>query len=263
MKKFRRGFTISEITISMAFVSLLLIAIAGLIVYCITLYQKGLTLRAVNNTGLEIVDELTRALSSSQNNSTSNYWYQKTGSAYLANKDYQEVSNVPYWGIFCTGTYSYAWNTGYVLNNTYRRTRYGDYFAASNRLTVSVAGTSYTNFRLLRINDSDRELCASISGDSTPNIASAAHGSNPRDLLSQSSEHRLALYDFKVFTPAYHELTGHTLFAGSFVLGTLAGSVDITTVEEVCKEPPDGLSTDFTYCAINKFNFAVRATGAN
>lgn len=262
MKKFRSGFTISEISLSMVFISFMLLSIAALVIYATTLYQKGLTLRAVNNTGLELVDEITRSLSGSFNSVSGNYYYQRKGNVYLPNSSNEQL-NVPIWGVFCTGTYSYAWNTGYVLGNeTYARTSGGATFRDVDRLTLTTADGTYQGFRLLRVNDSNRAVCASVS-DSSGNSITATGVTNTRELFSSSSEHQLALYDFHVFTPVYHSLTGHTYYSGSFVIGTIKGSVDITTTSDVCKEASDNLNTDFTYCAINKFNFAVRATGAN
>ena len=49
-------------------------------------------------------------------------------------------------------------------------------------------------------------------------------------------------------------------FAGSFILGTRRGGVNITTSGDSCKPPTDEYS-DLEYCAINRFNFAVQAGG--
>lgn len=265
--KYKKGFTISEISLSMVFVSILLLAIAALVMFSSNLYQKGLALRAVNNAGIEFVDELTRSLSSSRTTSISGVYVQAKGDVYLVKNNNSKVSSVPYWGVFCTGSYSYVWNSGYVLDHaTYRADTSGTSLA-NKRLKITVGSKVHENFRMLRFNDSTREICinkpdTTHGAPTSPNI-NAPNVTSPREMFSAYSENQLAIYDFKVFTPTYHSLTGHTFFTGSFVIGTLKGSVDITTTSDVCKEPPDGLNTDFAYCAINKFNFAVRATGAN
>ena len=47
-------------------------------------------------------------------------------------------------------------------------------------------------------------------------------------------------------------------------LCNIRGNVDITGTGEFCKTPPEmGLSSDFNYCAINKFNFSARTSGQN
>ena len=80
--------------------------------------------------------------------------------------------------------------------------------------------------------------------------------------LLDKTDDRLVLYDFVIFPPTQHAVTLHSFYSGTFILGTERGSIDSTGIGEFCKAPPsDGLSTDFTYCAINKFNFAARSTG--
>ncbi len=290
IKAKKKGFTIAELSMSMAFIAFILIAIATLIVYAISLYQKGLTLRSVNNTGLEIIDEFTRTISGSINSKpdcsvfsgsikseceTDNgyhlTYYQGNTTVYLAkaSRSVDQVSiNVPSWGMFCTGTYSYVWNSGYLSTNngTYKTSAN----AGNNSLAIyraSVNGNS--DFRFVRYNDPSREVCKSAidktSSYSNPGntiTVSSEIYSTRRELLTNTSERQLAIYDLRVYPPAYHTLTSHAFYSGSFVIGTIAGSVNIETTSDVCKETPDGLSTDFAYCAINKFNFAVRASGA-
>ena len=284
--KTRKGFTIAELSMSMAFIAFLLIAIATLIIYAISLYQKGLSLRAVNNTGLELIDELTRSISGSTNskpdcnvltgsnrsscNSDNGYkltYYQGSTSVYLAKATTPTTISAPSWGMFCTGTYSYVWNSGYLSTSdgTYKTSS----SAANNSLHAYRASVnSNSNFRFLRMNDSSRAVCqGAISNGSyaapgkTITVPDEVYNSR-RELLSSASENKLALYDLRVYKPTYHTLTGHAFYSGSFVIGTVAGSVNIQTTSDVCKEAPDGLSTDFAYCAINKFNFSVRASGS-
>ena len=73
----------------------------------------------------------------------------------------------------------------------------------------------------------------------------------------------LALYDFKVFPPVRNESTKHIFYSATFILATLRGGVDIMASENYCTDRSlaGTLVTDFNYCAINKFNFSMRATG--
>jgi hypothetical protein len=80
------------------------------------------------------------------------------------------------------------------------------------------------------------------------------------DLLD-SSENDIALYDFTIFAPSVHYLTTAGFYSGTFILATLRGGIDINTTGDFCSDPPDNLNTDFAYCAINKFNFSMRAAG--
>lgn len=283
------GFTIIEITIAMTFVSVLLITIALVISQIMSIYQKGLALRAVNSVGRELIDEFSRAITSAPAKGVrflcNRYYGGNTPPARTAREQciahnanfltFQEDTAlideeyIPLHGAFCTGRYSYIWNTGYAINNGRTesiRLRYGD------------ADTEYSsdNFRLLRITDSDNRICGyNLQSDSYGyNIPTAnnpvldfttggggSFDSEPIELLG-NSENNLALYDFVVFPSALHTVTQHSFYSATFVLATINGGVDIMAAGDYCTEAPtDGLDTDFNYCAVNKFNFAVRATG--
>ncbi len=294
----KKGFTIAELSISIAYVAFLLIAVATLIVYSISLYQKGLTLRSVNNTGLELIDELTRTISDSSNsypdctkltnssdqskcnsgNKGDLYYHQNNTTVYIPASN--ETITAPAYGFFCTGSYSYVWNSGYVLNTdgTYYKSSSRDSFSDSKQtIRNATSGATLQNYRMLRFNDSTREVCTnawnsnpgnypSSFGDSgspsrTITVSNAVY-STRRELMNKNSETQLSVYDFHIHAINYQEITGHALYAGSFTLGTISGSVNIQTTSNTCKDAPDGLSTGFAYCAINKFNFAVRASGS-
>ena len=56
------GFTMVELSITLAFLALLLISIAVITTNIIAIYQKGMTLKAVNSVGRGLVEELTTAI---------------------------------------------------------------------------------------------------------------------------------------------------------------------------------------------------------
>ena len=58
----KSGFTMVEVMIAMAFVAVLLITIAIVTTNIVAIYQKGLTLKAVNSVGRGLVDELTASI---------------------------------------------------------------------------------------------------------------------------------------------------------------------------------------------------------
>jgi len=75
-----------------------------------------------------------------------------------------------------------------------------------------------------------------------------------------AAESDLALYDFRVFPPTVNRVTGHVFYSATFVLGTLRG-IDITAAGNYCVNISETLNTDFAYCSINKFNFAMTTMG--
>lgn len=284
MKKMnnKKGFTIVEVTLALVFVSIILITIAWLTIHITSVYEKGLAMKAVNSTAKELIDDISRTIASSpartvQSICSSKYddnpahpsqaytdcvkdsarkfaYQQRYGNIEIKG----EVKQLPTNGVFCTGRYSYIWNTAYVLNTE-------DYHPVLNyKATFNRAKSE--DFRLLKVSDYNKELCAQhmdpnhyVYNDNNTYTLS----SNPEvniDLLD-NSENNLAIYEFTMFSPAVHKITSSAFYSGTFILATLRGSIDINSTGEYCSDPPDNLDTDFAYCAINKFNFASQATG--
>lgn len=280
-----KGFTIIETSLAMVFVSILLLTVAMIITQMTSLYQKTLALKTVNATGQEVIDDISRIAGASSIANRKNMCNNLSGAEYVTacTKDgaykfvyHQFYSNniyvngklasdeLPTSGTFCTGRYSYIWNTGYVLKDDSA----ANLRASLTYTTASGSKVTISDFRLLRVTDVGGRICASNLNGNTYSITKSAadvsysidNREAPKELLS-SSEKQLAVYDFKVFRPARHSASGHAFYSGTFTLATLMGDVDITATGDYCKSPPEGLMSDFTYCALNKFNFAVQATG--
>ena len=285
------GFTTIELSLGLAFISILLIMIAVITIHVTTTYQKGLTIRGINSMGRLLVDDLSRTIASAPTRSIADicraeyasdkiqmqkclddggrlYAYQQNYGSVKLRSTGAVLQNVPLNGVFCTGRHSYLWNTGYALNSE-------DYeiLSGSPASYQGYPAEETSNFRLLKIEDNNRELCYQHTLMRTSAVPQYDFDHNNNrfvtkdssfvELLDRSDE-RLSLYDFVIFPPVQHAVTLHAFYSGTFILATERGSVDITGIGEFCKSPPtDGLSTDFTYCAINKFNFAARSTGQN
>ena len=260
---FKRGFTIIELMISMTFVAVLMVSVAFLIIRMTSIYQKGITLKTVNQVGRDLITDFSRSVSGSLvdvNTGTHFVDLSQTGTA---------IGDIQTTGAFCTGRYSYIWNTGYALNDSYG--------AKPINLSYTVSGANHTlnAFRLLRIDDGARAVCAKFSAASTGaagipvTISSSAGGtlslgtltSRPIEMIL-SSESDLALYNMFVFAPTKNDITGHIFYSATFILATLKGGVNINSSGNYCTEISETLNSDFSYCAINKFNFAMRSIGA-
>lgn len=288
------GFTLIELSVGLAFVASLLIMVSIVTIHISTTYQKGLVVRSVNSTGRLIVDDLSRTIAAAPARSLSDIcrtWYasdknemqkclKDNARIFTYQQNYGSVRikstgtllhNVPLNGVFCTGRHSYIWNTGYALNSEDYEITSGS--RASYETATSEGMFSNDNFKLLKIEDSNRELCYQHSLSYTTGVPTYGYDHNKSSFymkyaniieLLNKSDDRLVLYDFVIFPPTQHTVTLHSFYSGTFILGTERGSIDITGIGDFCKAPPsDGLTTDFTYCAINKFNFAARSTGQN
>lgn len=298
--KSKSGFTLIEVSLAIAFIGVLLLIIALLTSSIITVYQKGLATKSVNSAGRDLIDDFTTAISGSPakdltdscltnyaagaqyNSCVSNHAYHFVFSQRYSNRvainGVKTDDSVPLSGVFCTGQYSYIWNTGYALNPaTYRYDDDTEIKKATIKYLYNGETRTMSDFRIVKFPDPTRVACSSriktseksynliedsnATYDLTKDTKGVAYPlqSEPAELLAKS-ENALALYDFRVFMPAQDETTKHIFYSASFVLATIRGSINITTSNNYCTTP-DGINSDFDYCAINKFNFAMQATG--
>lgn len=261
-KSSKSGFTLIEFSIALTILSILLIIILQVTNNTIAIYQKGLATKAISTSGRDLLDEFSKTIAQSPTssldvvcdkisdsnkksnckNNTNNFQTQL-----VYNK--QVVDGKPTFGTFCTGKYSYIWNSGYAINDKTLK-------------NVTVNGTNYSNYRLLRIDDPDHELCVSYIS-SNGNSLSVNHAqTDVVELLKNDQDLPLALYDFTIFPPSQDKTISRIFYSGTFVLGTLTGDININANNDYCKsENMRPISSDFTYCAINKFNFAAQALG--
>lgn len=314
MVKRKRGFTLIEATFGIAFLAILMITIAVLTNSVLKSYQKGATIKSVNTVGRSIIEDMTTSVTSAPSKDLidtcriiypTGTEYDKciNDSAYLftfsqrhSNSIKVEVagksepqplgSSVPVSGTFCTGKYSYIWNTGYAMSG-------GSYSGGSpSDVKYYIVGKtevqSYNNnhdgkpFRLLKILDPLRIACASrvqlggVSGikeyalisesNNTYDLTLDTLGSDyilteePVDLLMEQDK-SIVLYDLSVYPPAQDDISQHIFVSASFILGTMQGGIDITSGGDYCQTPNTGTDLGFNYCALNKFNFAMQSTG--
>ena len=61
----QNGFTLIELMLAMAFVSALLIAVAMTVIQIASIYNRGITLKDVNQTGSSVASELQRNIAGS------------------------------------------------------------------------------------------------------------------------------------------------------------------------------------------------------
>lgn len=306
-QKTKSGFTIIELTLTMSFVAVLLITIAIVTSNIVTIYQKGLTLKAVNSVGRSLIDEFTSAVNSAPTLDTKSICSNLArGSQAAIDKCEREHANlyvfqytsgpapelaadpVQYNGIFCTGRYSYLWNTYYGK-------------ATGNTLSVTYLdknGSKQTvsDSNLLRFEDTTRRLCSAATNTDykstlerhmTLDISELANsGANdvvlsnpiptPEGNLLNEFDLSLMLYELTMFPPSQDAVTNRTFISGTFVLATERGNVDITRTGDYCnvndlsrlengQNEGSGsvfdIGSEFNYCAINKFNFAARTAG--
>lgn len=291
--KNKKGFTLVELSLSIAFIAILSITIALIINDAISTYRRGLTLNQINTVGMDLVDDMRAAIQNSpakvvaeicdevfkgngsQETSQRNNCKSDGGRKFVSivkastNSDKvkikgEEKEGVPLYGAFCTGAYSYVWNSGYLFtedNSSLER--------ASLSYKYDGIEENPNDFRLIKVRDENRKVCRSglVEGDSkydefgTNQFEVGEITEEPVVLLSGSGDtaNALALYDLSVPAPAADGVNA-AFYAVSFILGTVQGGINVMSSGNFCATP-DEYDSNFDYCAINKFNFAAQANG--
>lgn len=307
----------------MVFIGILSVSVVLIINNTVAAYRRGMTLNHINTVGMDMVDELRAAVQNASSRSISadcEIYYRDNQKALTAcrndggykfvtvakNFDQVEIGNdskttltdIPAWGAFCTGTYSYIWNSGYFINtsDTNRVVRGADKATLTYKYKGTVKtiygstkdGLAYSNdegispFRILKVYDDRRAVCVSTvrpySGgrynDEYSSATVASFGGNfnisegypelneePVELILADEYSDLVVYDLAVQRPVESSTQKNSFYAVSFILGTIRGGIDITAKGKSCETPENYVDGNFDYCAINKFNFAVQASG--
>lgn len=220
------GFTLIELMLAMTFIAVLLIAIAVTTIQISAIYNKGITLREVNQAGRSISDELQRSISSavpfdvtprlddSPTTATSKYVKRDGG------------------GRLCLGRYTYAWNYGRAItaNSEYNKYNNGD------------------AVRFAKVTDPSGSLCA------TPTLS--INRADATEMLT-SGDRDLVVHDMTVNGGASDATTGQAIYAISIVVGT-NDSEQLTTNDKSCQPPAAGAGKE-NYCSVNQFDIVARA----
>ena len=225
-----RGFTLIELMLAMTFIAFLLVAIAMVTVQISNIYNKGITLREVNQAGRSVADEIQRSISSSI---PFDVTPKVDASPATAASKYVVRDGG---GRLCLGQYTYAWNYGKSI------AREGGAPGIFN---------SYDNgadVRFAKITDPSGSLCA----DPTLNVQRAS----ATELLA-SGDRDLVVHALTVTNSATDAVTGQAIYAISLVIGTNDGE-QLTTSDTSCQPPSEGVGKE-NYCAVNQFDILARA----
>lgn len=221
----QRGFTIIELMLSMSFVSMLFLGVALVTIQVGNTYNRGLTMKAVNQAGRNVSDALRRDIAAAEHAQVL-FIPQTTAGARDLNR-------------LCLGNYTYVWNYGRAIYN---------------RDAVNYAGSAEPII-LARINDAGGTYCKATGG-AFPIVVTQAN-SNP---VLKNESLQLALHSFRFSPVVIDEASDQAAFSVAFTVGT-NDQASILTNNQQCR-PPDDASSNLEFCAINNFEMIVRAGGA-
>ena len=302
----KSGFTLIELSLSIAFIAVLSIIVVIMIGNAVSAYHKGLTLNMINTTGMELVDDLRTTVQDSpgrlpigdcsdsyskpdevekcESDRAEGFVYkERYATIKPKNGGESDKMDVPVYGVFCTGKYSYLWNSGYLFNEDYTIEGAENIGSGLKLKYKTIEGDTFekSNFKIFKVQDSERLVCKIASGylvgnegtgygkgtydtefvslvDNKIDISSITSNGEAADLLEGSSN--MSIYDLKSGVPAENGISNNIFYSVSLILGTLQGGVNVSAMG--CEAPESGSALEsFDYCAINKFNFAATATG--
>lgn len=229
-----QGFTMIELMLAMSFVAMLLLAIALTIMQIATIYNKGMTLKEVNQTGRAISTELSRNITTSDAFSLTTSLKYAPGNA---------------GGRLCLGQYSYVWN-------------YSQALASGSTNVIRYQSGPADEIRLVRVPDPSGAYCAQNAGAFVYTTLRTVDRPQSVELL-KSGDRLLSIHQFGMSTvPAGTDtLTGQQLYTTSFTIGTgiPAGQPSPLTPDNSQCLPPGNVGANFSYCAVQQFNLVIRA----
>jgi len=225
----KKGFTIIELMLAMAFVAALLLAIAMTVIQIGNIYNRGLTYKDVNQVGGSLSNELQRSINGSTPFDLSKMYIDKS-----------------WGGRLCTGKYSYIWN-------------YGADISTNSSNLYKYVDSDVDVIRFVKVIDTGGTYCT----DPISRIIRA----DAVELID-ASQNNLALHNFYIGSTspipiiddtAFDSKAGQRMYNISFLLGTneqaaLTGSY----VSTACSTEDDN-NSNVSYCAVNQFNIVARA----
>ena len=235
----QKGFTIIELTLSMAFVSVLLLAIVMTSIQAGRIYNKGVVLESVNQASRDIGDSIRRD-------------FMQSDAAHVSQADGSESVIIlseggePKSGRFCLGKYSYLWNYPSVLEAA----------LAGESVSGPVVRRGDTIINFVRVVDDGGSFCASSDGNYETNIGA------DRQLMSMLDEKGdqgvvLAIHELGIVPVLANSNSSEALFRVNYTIGT---SAQAEINGQQCRSPADSSAND-QFCAINQFEMIVRTNG--
>jgi prepilin-type N-terminal cleavage/methylation domain-containing protein len=226
----KRGFTLIELMLAMTFISVLLVAIAMTTIQISNIYNKGITLREVNQAGRAVSSELQQSIASSVPFDVTPKSDNSSGTA--ASRYVVRDGG----GRLCLGNYTYAWNYGSALAG------------GSGAPAVYNKYDNNTLVRFAKVDDAGGALCADVN-----KIVPHAKAT---ELLS-TGDRDLVLHSFSITETSSDLSINQALYAITMVIGT-NDRQQLTADSTSCKPPAAGVG-DENYCSVNQWDIIAHA----
>ncbi|MGB4761778.1 MAG: prepilin-type N-terminal cleavage/methylation domain-containing protein [Candidatus Saccharimonas sp.] len=224
------GFTLVELTIALAFLSILLIAILSLTLAAGKLYIKGTTNKSINQSGREIQDIVRRDFLAADASAIGNVLTEGDPARGIT-------------GRVCLGKVTYLWNTADILN---------DISANGSTYRIRLSGAP---IRFARVVDTNADLCI-------PNMSGRLPTTLPADRTTEllgGDGRDFSLYDVSLLVLSTRDTRG--MYEMKYTIGTNdQGTVEDTDGYVRCK-PNSSSTANFDYCSVTDFDMVLRVEG--
>lgn len=234
-KQLQSGFTLVEMSIAVAFLSILLIAILTLTITAGKMYIKGNTNQDINQAGRDFSDTIRRDFLATGVGLISPVITVSGGGAST------------YSGRICLGTISYLWNSADLLNAT---------SSVANSAKVKMASTGDPVI-FARIVNPKQSYCDKDGSGKYPMTIPA--NEQAADMFGGTGRD-YALYRMTMKPVAIHG--DSAMYQVAYTVGTNQSQTTQTAAGGFiqCK-PNNVLTADFNYCSVNDFDMIVRVGG--
>lgn len=222
------GFTLIELMLAMTFISVLLLAIALSIIQIGNIYNKGITIKEINQASRAIADDLSRSASEAQA---------------LTLPDNLRSNAVS--GRLCFGNYSYIWNTTEgIEQKSPNLMRYED--------------DNAKELRLVKIADSSKIYCAVDSNNVLVHSRIRAVDADRAQELLPGGDHKLGVnaLTLPVESRVVDGTTKQSMYTLYFTLGS--GKVQAMTDDRTACRGPNDPASDLIYCSVQQFTLVIR-----
>lgn len=242
-----QGFTLIELMLSMTFVAVLLLTIALTVVQMGTIYNRGMTLKEVNQSARDMADDLRRSVQA-----TGVFAVDPSGgdtTDLIRLKRSVAGVEVPVTGRLCLGNYSYLWNTATAPEAD--RVKY-----------LNASGAPGAPVTFVKVIDTGKKYCAKDTSGALVNKHIVAADSTQSTELLKQGDRNLRVFAFDITTTAssYDPVSGQRLYQVSYTLGTGEVSSMVVTagIPTACL-PPSNPNATPAYCNVQQFAIVLRA----
>lgn len=249
----KKGFTLVELTLSLAFVSMLLLAVAMATIYLGNIYQKGVTVKTINQSGRDVMAMMRRDVAHAVDGRVD------------FEKQLESRDNSFYSFRMCLGNVSYVGNSAGLIIASLD----GDVYESAIRDNNNVESVSSNSqnpdgnlISFVRVLDPNRAYCQKNESDQFLILDINEPSENYRELLVDQanggdiarSTASIAIHEFD-----YSEYIPYTDGDAVHNLRVVFGTNDSNTIRDGRCLPNSEEEANFNACSLSEFSTLIQS----